>query len=390
MRNMNKILISIVLIISLMGYVSALDGSDVKTRPGEVTAEGLFNYGFGQPWVGGNLPSYDASDIYSQYYSIPTGSSPKKHIEAPKKGEIKDKTPTTVYFSYQMQAMPYTQYQTYATYTGGNSLWIQGSSSWTQYAKVPQGSSLSLMATSSAGGNGNIYEIHPDGMLYKNTFYFYPGYNQIDFYADSVGQHILLIAIDGQISNSIVIDVTSYTPPSYQQPVLAYPPTQTQTPDQIYYWTNYSSTYYPYYYPNFNSFPSGTFGLFHGYYALQAANGQYVSAENGGGGAVVANRNAIGARETFKLIDRENGYYALQAANGQYVCAENGGGGAVVANRNAIGAWETFKLIDRENGYYALQAANGQYVCAESSGGGAVVANRNAIGAWETFKLIPR
>jgi hypothetical protein len=292
---MNKILISIVLIISLMGCVSALDGRGVETRPGEATAEELFNYGIVQPWVGGNPPSSGAFDIYSQYYSMHTGSSPKKHIEAPKKGEIKDKTPTTVYFSYQMQAMPYTQYQTYATYTGGNSLWIQGSSSWTQYAKVPQGSSLSLMATSSTGGSGNLYEIHPDGKLYKNIFSFYPGYNQIDFYADSIGQHILLFVIGNQVSTSIVIDVTSYTPPSYQQPVLTYPP---------YYRTNYLSTYYPYYDPDFNSFPLGTFGLFHGYYALQAANGQYVSAEGSGGGEVVANRNAIGPWETFKLIPR--------------------------------------------------------------------------------------
>jgi hypothetical protein len=107
-RNMNRILISIALIISLMGYAGALDG--VEMRPGEATAEKLFNYGIGQPWVGGNPPSYGASDsIYSQYYSMYTGSAPKKHIEAPKKGEIKDKTPTTVYFSYQMQAMPHTQ-----------------------------------------------------------------------------------------------------------------------------------------------------------------------------------------------------------------------------------------------------------------------------------------
>jgi hypothetical protein len=228
---MNKIWKSIVLVISLMGCVSALDGNGVTMLPGEATAEKLFNYGIGEPWVGGNPPSYSASDpIYSQYYSMHSGSAPKKHIEAPKKGEIKDKTPTTVYFSYQMQAMPFTQYQTYATYTGGNSLWIQGSSSWTQYAKVPQGSSLSLMATSSTGGNGNLYEIHPDGKLYKNPFYFYPGYNQIEFYADSIGQHILLFIIGGQVSNSIVIDVTSYYPPSYQQPVPAYPPTQTLPP----------------------------------------------------------------------------------------------------------------------------------------------------------------
>jgi hypothetical protein len=233
-KNMKKIwrsiaLIVSVLIISLMGCAYAQSG--VEMRPGEATAEQLYNYGIGEAWVGGNPPS---DSIYSQYYSIYQGSTPKKHIEAPKKSDIKNKAPATVYFSYQMQPMPYTQYQTYATYTGGNSLWIQGSSSWTQYAKVPQGSSLSLMATSSTGGNGYLYEINPDGKLYKNAFYFYPGYNQIDFYADSVGQHILLFVIGSQVSNSVVIDVTSYyPPPTYQQPVPTYPPTQTpptQTP----------------------------------------------------------------------------------------------------------------------------------------------------------------
>jgi len=120
--------------------------------------------------------------------------------------------------------------------------------------------------------------------------------------------------------------------------------------------------------------------------ALQAANGQYLCAEGSRGGAVVANRNAIGAWEIFKLIDRGNGSVALQAANGQYLCAEGSGGGAVVANRNAIGAWETFKLISLKE--VALKASNGQYVCAEGGGGHGVVANRNAIGAWETFRLI--
>jgi hypothetical protein len=222
---MNKILISIVLIISLMGCVSALDRSSAEMRPGEATAEKLFNYGIGQQWVGGNPPSLGASDsIYSQYYSIYKGSAPKKHIEAPEKHTTKDETPTTVYFSYQMQAVPYSQYQNYATYTGGNSLWIQGSSSWTQYAKVPQGSSLSLLATSSVGGNGYLYEIYPDGKLSKNNFYFFPGSSQISFYADSIGQHAMLFVIDGQVSNAIVIDVTNYYP-SYQQQVPVYSPT---------------------------------------------------------------------------------------------------------------------------------------------------------------------
>ena len=77
-------------------------------------------------------------------------SKPKSHIEAPRKHEIKDEMPTTVYFSYQMRSVPYTQYQTYAKYIGTNSLWIQGTTSWSQYAQVPQGSSLSLLVTTSA------------------------------------------------------------------------------------------------------------------------------------------------------------------------------------------------------------------------------------------------
>jgi hypothetical protein len=216
---MKGILIPIVLIMSLMGCASALDVKNgVELRPGEASSEKLFNHGIGQPWVGGNPPSSGSFDTkFSQFFSINRGPVSKKHIDAPKKHEIKNEIPTTVYFSYQMQAVPYTQYKSYPTNIGGNSFWVQGASSWTQYAQVPQGSSLSLLATSSAGGNGYLYEIDPSGMLSKNSFYFFPGNSQINFYADTVGQHILLYIIGGQISNSVVIDVVSYTP-SYQNP----------------------------------------------------------------------------------------------------------------------------------------------------------------------------
>lgn len=79
---------------------------------------------------------------------------------------------------------------------------------------------------------------------------------------------------------------------------------------------------------------------------------------------------------------------ALRANNGQYVCAEGGGGGEVVANRGHIKEWETFELIQLDDGAVALRANNGQYVCAEGGGGGKVVANRTAIGPWETFALV--
>lgn len=222
---MNKIPISIILIASLMGCALALDiENGVEMKPGEFAAENLFERGIGEPWVGGDSP-YSS---FSQYYSInkePGSKKPKKHIEAPKKHEIKDEMPTTVYFSYQMQAVPYAQYATYPTYTEGNTLWIQGATSWTQYAEVPQGSSLSMLAFSSTGGNGYLYEINPSGILSKNSFYFFPGNNQIDFYADSIGQHILLFAIDNQVSNPIVIDVVPYVPPyQYTVPIQSVQP----------------------------------------------------------------------------------------------------------------------------------------------------------------------
>jgi hypothetical protein len=185
--------------------------------------------------------------LFSQYYSTTQGSTPKDHIVAPEKFDINGKEPSMIYFGYQQQAIPFSQYQTYATYTGGNSLWILGATSWTQYAAVPQGSSLSLLAISSTGGNGYLYEIYPDGHLTKNYYYFYPGYNQINFYADAVGQHILLFAIDYSISNAVAINVAAYSPPIYPQPGYSqpgYPQPLTSYPQSSNQQTTYQQTNY--------------------------------------------------------------------------------------------------------------------------------------------------
>jgi hypothetical protein len=123
-------------------------------------------------------------------------------------------------------------------------------------------------------------------------------------------------------------------------------------------------------------------------FVLQAANGEYVSAEGGGGDVLNANRDAIGQWETFSLIALGNGEVAIQTSNGHYLSAEGGGGQGVATNRDVPGLWETFKLIELGNGNVALQAANGQYVSAVNGGGQGVVADRDAIGPWETFKFI--
>jgi hypothetical protein len=240
-EKMNKILAVLVLIISLMGCVAALNGQSwTDMRPGEAAFEHLFNQGIGQPWIGGNPPwaqggnqatlgAYSATSgaaylQYSQYYTMPSGPTPSTHITAPEQFDIAGNTPTTIYFSGQNQAVPYSQYQTYATYIGGNSLWIKGSTSWTQYAQVPRGAILSLISTTPTAGSGYLYEIYPDGKLIKKSYNFYP-YNWMSFYADTIGQHILLFSIGNQVSNAVMIDVAgyevSYQPiyqPIYQPP----------------------------------------------------------------------------------------------------------------------------------------------------------------------------
>ncbi len=148
---------------------------------------------------------------FSQYYSS-TAQAPVDQITAPAEIDLDEVQPATLYFGATQKAVPYTQYQSYALSTGGNSLWISGSSSWTQYAVVPLGSSLNMIASSPAAGYGTLYEIYPDGSLDVNGYYFYP-YNKIGFYADEVGQHQLFFNIGGQPSNVIVIEVAPYQSP---------------------------------------------------------------------------------------------------------------------------------------------------------------------------------
>jgi hypothetical protein len=148
--------------------------------------------------------------LYSQYFRS-TSEAPRNPITAPTKFNLQEQEPSMLYFGSSQKAVPYSQYQTYALTTGLNSFWIQGTSSWTQYAMVPLGSSLSLIGTSATGGYGYLYDVYPDGTLKTNSYYFYP-YNQIGFYADQEGQHLLFFNIDGQPSNIIVIDVAQYQP----------------------------------------------------------------------------------------------------------------------------------------------------------------------------------
>ncbi len=97
---------------------------------------------------------------------------------------------------------------------------------------------------------------------------------------------------------------------------------------------------------------------------------------------------------------------AIQAENGQYLCAENGGGSTVVANRNNVGSWETFVIDDSVgsgNGWYLSikSTENPKFLCWNNqqstitpystfvyTSNPSLVINRDYVGSWETFGFV--
>jgi hypothetical protein len=122
--------------------------------------------------------------------------------------------------------------------------------------------------------------------------------------------------------------------------------------------------------------------------SLQAWNGQYIRAEGGGGGKVLANRGEIDEWATFDLSELENNKIGLRAHNGDFVCAEGGGGREIVASRKMLSAWETFELVKQRDDRVALRVDIGQYVSVEDDADGVVVAIRNSPHKRTTFRLI--
>lgn len=151
---------------------------------------------------------------YSQFYTLTPGPAPGNPIGAPQQFEISGNFPLTVYLGEQMLPVPWLQYQSNPGFTGANSLWIKGAKDWTQYAAVPQGAIVSLLAVSTTGGSGTLAFVNSDEQTYSHNYIFYQN-SLLSFYAGTIGRHMLSFAINGQSSNQVVIDVIgTYTQPS--------------------------------------------------------------------------------------------------------------------------------------------------------------------------------
>ena len=177
---------------------------------------------------------------YTQFYSMNTGSTPSARVGAPQQYYLTENMPAKVYFGNQMQLVPFSQYQSSPTYGGSNSLWIKGATAWSQYAIVPMGSNVPLLAISPMGGGSGLLNIvDSNGQTYSYNYFFYPD-SQLSFYADTPGRHTLTLVIGNVTSNPVVIDVAGTLTMTYNptgQTSNYYPPI-----------SNYPGYYEPYYY----------------------------------------------------------------------------------------------------------------------------------------------
>jgi hypothetical protein len=92
-----------------------------------------------------------------------------------------------------------------------NYLWIENVQGRAQYSSIPQYSRISLVASTSNGGQGQFYELiqsttSPSTYNSYNVN-FQPGSNQIGFDASILGRHILFYILYDQPSNVVIVDV---------------------------------------------------------------------------------------------------------------------------------------------------------------------------------------
>ncbi len=147
---------------------------------------------------------------YSQYYHI-RASVQDGQVSRVEEYAVSGGRPSYLYMGADHKRIPYSDYPNYYPFGQGNYLWIKGEDSWTDYAEVPKGSSVDLMAISPFGGDAYLYDVDSYGKATVSVITISP-YSRIRYDAKAVGKHTLYFVINNWPSNSVIVDVQAMPP----------------------------------------------------------------------------------------------------------------------------------------------------------------------------------
>ena len=215
-----------ILAISLMLPAYAVNGGYINPNIGQSYGRGTLDEGLAgmldwldQPVHSASYPlnTSDASLYttgaaesafvpYNEYYKAATKAAGEGVIGNPAPLDISGNEPVAVYYG-DGQGLTYSQYA--SAMATRSDLWIKGTANWSQYAAVPLGSSLELVAYAPQGGNAGFYQtVQTSSILHDyGTYQLNPGYSTMSFDADQAGRHMLYFAINNQPSNLVIVDV---------------------------------------------------------------------------------------------------------------------------------------------------------------------------------------
>ncbi|MGH8048901.1 MAG: GDSL-type esterase/lipase family protein [Chthoniobacterales bacterium] len=127
------------------------------------------------------------------------------------------------------------------------------------------------------------------------------------------------------------------------------------------------------------------------------SNAKFITAENGGANALIANRASPGGWEQFLCVDASqgtgNGTVGFEAmANSKYLCADLSLASPpyVIANRTSVGgAWESFRWMPQADGTVAIRSvANNLFLTCDPNSPTLKASRTSVGGAWETFNWV--
>ncbi len=228
----NGIICIFILAVSLILPAYAVNGGYVNPNIGQSYGRGTLDEGLAGmlDWLDQPVPSasypLNTSDAslytagaresafapYSEYYTATTKDTATTKaaeggvIGSPAQFDISGNEPLAVYYG-DGQGLAYSQYA--SAMATRSDLWIKGTTNWSQYAAVPLGSSLELVAYAPQGGNAGFYQtIEISSILHDyGTYQLNPGYSTMSFDADQAGRHMLYFVINNQPSNLVIVDV---------------------------------------------------------------------------------------------------------------------------------------------------------------------------------------